>query len=305
MAKKVIRNFSTLTEFVEFAIGKSDMPSDMRSSRRTEGTGSGAWYGSPDFSAAEGMSFNWKEGADRVNKLKAKVSLGNIRKEKEVIATRKAPGRINMGRAMQGHPYAFQRVVDSDRDTTGSARNVVDIFINACISGGVKPKVIEARGAAMLALAEALEQRGKRVRITVGMANNGGCGIDYQIVVKQAGQPLNLNSVAFAVAHPSFFRRFIFSAMERESAEVRSSVGVGGGYGYVGEFKADVLPANVIYMGGADFRDTDKWNDVGYVESWIIEQMQAQGNSRLTESVRWLPVNAGGTPNQFIQDWHY
>lgn len=277
MPKRVKRDFGSLTEFVGFALGNSDMDTNWRSSRRDERTSGGGWYGSPNMAAAEAMAFNWPDGADRVNKLRAKVSLGNIRKEKTVVPIRKAPGRIDMGRVMQGHPYAFQRVLDSDRDTVGASRNVVDIVLNACVSAGVQPKVIEARGAAMLALAEALEQRGKRVRITVGMANDGGCGIDYKIVVKQPGQPLNLNSVAFAVAHPSFFRRFIFSAMETESEAVRNSVGVGSGYGYVGEFKREELPANCIYMGGADFRRSTEWNDPGFVQGWIVEQCREQG----------------------------
>lgn len=277
MPSKVKREWNSLSEFVEFALGDSEVESSWRSSRRADyGSGDG-WYGTPNIQAAESMAFNWPDGAKRVNKLRAQVSLGNIRKAKEVVSIRKAPGRINMGRVMQGHPYAFQRVVDSDIDVTGVSRNVVDIVINACVSAGVKPKVIEARGAAMLALAEALEQRGKRVRITVGMANNGGCGMDYKIVVKQPGQPLNLNSVAFSVAHPSFFRRFIFSAMEREAADVRASVGIPGGYGYVGEFKADDLPANCIYMGGADFRVSTKWNDPGMVQEWIKDECRKQG----------------------------
>lgn len=275
--KKVERNFESLTEFINFAMGESEMSTGQRSSRSSERSYGGGFYGTPDFKSAEGMAFNWPEGADRVNKMRARVSLGDIRRQKEILATRKAPGRIDMGRAMMGHPYAFQRVIDSDRDEAGSARNVVDIVLNACVSAFVSTETIEARGAAMLALAEALEQRGKRVRITVGMANESGCGIDYRIVVKQPGQPLNLNSVAFAVAHPSFFRRFVFSAMETEKASVRSSVGVGVGYGRVGEFKRDTLPDNAIYMGGADLRRTDQWNDPAYVQEWIKGQMREQG----------------------------
>lgn len=278
-ASKVEREFKTLTEFVEFALGETDAPMSSRSSRTQERGGRG-FYGSASMSAAEGMAFNWPDGAERVNRLRAKVSLGNVRKEKTVVPIRKAPGRIDMGRVMQGHPYAFQRVVDSDHDTAGSSRNVVDIFLNCCVSAFVSTDTIEARGAAMLALAEALEQRGKRVRITVGMANEKGCGIDYKVVVKQAGQPLNLNSVAFAVAHPSFFRRFVFSAMERESVEVRRSVGIaeqGFGYGKVGEFDLDKLPKNVIYMGGADLRRSDQWNRPEYVQEWIKETMRGQG----------------------------
>lgn len=281
MPEKVVRTWGDLTEFVEYALGESEAPIGTRSSRTEEVAGTRrGFYGSPNMGAAEGMAFNWKEGADRVNKLRAKVSLGNIRKEKTVVALRKAPGRIDMGRVMQGHPYAFQRAVDSDNDAKGMSRNVVDIVLNACASAAVDTKTIEARGAAVLALAEALEQRGKRVRITVGMANDRGCGLDYRIVVKQPGQPLNLNSVAFCVAHPSFFRRFIFSAMEREPREVRASVGIadqGWGYGTVGEFKADTMPPNVIYMGGADFRRSTQWNDPAYVQEWIKETMRGQG----------------------------
>lgn len=273
--KKVTREWSTLTDFVEYAIGPTDMPMGDRTSRNPDFGGDNGWFASPTFESAEGMAFNWPDGADRVNRLRAKVSLGNIRKQKTVVPMRKAPGRIDITRALQGHPYAFQRVVDGDEDAKGTSRNVVDILINACVSGGVNSSIIEARGAAMLALAEALEQRGKKVRITVGMANNGGCGIDYKIVVKQPGQPLNLNSVAFAVAHPSFFRRFIFSAMERESAAVRRSCRIGNGYGYVGEFTG--YDAKTIYMGGADFRRSTQWNDEGFIRQWIIEECAKQG----------------------------
>lgn len=277
--KKVDRSFASLTEFVNFAMrepeGEQNRSTSARSSRTTSMS---EWYGTKSFSEASDMAFNWPDGADRVNRLRAKVSLGNVQRVKVVVPQRKAPGRIDMGRVMQGHPYGFQRVIDGEEFKQGQSRNVVDILINACVSAGVDANVIEARGAAVLALAEALEQRGKRVRITVGMANNRGCGIDYRVVVKQPGQPLNLNSVAFAVAHPSFFRRFIFSAMETESASVCKSVGIGAygyGYGMVGEFRD--VPKDTIYMGGADFRRSTQWNDTGYVQTWIKDTLREQG----------------------------
>lgn len=277
----VDRTWNTLTEFVEHAVGPSDMAEFARSSRREE-SGSRGWFQSANFADAQGLAFNWPEGADRVNRLRALVSLGNVRPNKTVEATRKAPGRIHMGRVMAGNPYGFVRTVDAPDLTKGSARNVVDILVNACVSSGVSTETIEARGAAMLALAEALEQSGKRVRITVGMANEGGGGRQskakgmlYRIVVKQPGQPLNLNSVAFAVAHPSFFRRFIFSAMERENETVRRANNIGGGYGYVAEFPD--VPKGTIYMGGADLRRSTQWSDPEFVKGWIREKMREQG----------------------------
>lgn len=72
------------------------------------------------------------------------------------------------------------------------------------------------RGAAVLSLADTLERRGFSTELRiVGNSQAGGQAFRYSIVYKRAGEPLDIDRAAFAIAHPSSMRRLAFAILEQ------------------------------------------------------------------------------------------
>lgn len=269
---KVTRSWDSLSEFVDYAAGASDMDDMHRTSRRSGGEYTG-FHGSKSFAVAEGLAFRWDEGAERVEKFRARFNLKGQKPRRETVMREQGPGVVNMGNFLAGHPQPYA-VIKDRADMRNGKGKIVKVMLNVCVSGGVSTKTIEQRGAATLALCDALERAGRRTEIYVAMANVvGKSRIEYVIRVKAAHQKFNLHSLAFAVAHPDMFRRFIFSAMERENADVRSRFNVGGGYGRVGEMENR---AEFVYIGGAHLYSMN-WDSAPAVDRWIKAEMEKQG----------------------------
>jgi hypothetical protein len=57
----------------------------------------------------------------------------------------------------------------------------------------------------------------------------------YEIKAKASDEPFDIDKLAFICAHPAFFRKLVFCAMEHENSNFRSKHGItsGGGYGRV------------------------------------------------------------------------
>ncbi|TXH55764.1 MAG: hypothetical protein E6Q97_08100 [Desulfurellales bacterium] len=97
------------------------------------------------------------------------------------------------------------------------SKPVINLIVNVCCSGSVKAASFAAYGAAVAALIDQLENEGHRVELDV-VGVNGHSGKGRSICgwkVKRAGDALDLNAVAFSIAHPAAFRRIMFAMLER------------------------------------------------------------------------------------------
>jgi hypothetical protein len=93
---------------------------------------------------------------------------------------------------------------------------IVRIDYNISVSGSVSPKSIMLRGAAVLSLCNTLENKGYSCEIRIfDICSSGNDTFRYSIVFKRAGEPLDLDRAAFALAHPSTLRRFGFALQEQ------------------------------------------------------------------------------------------
>jgi len=97
-----------------------------------------------------------------------------------------------------------------------SAQPIVRIDYNNWISSSVTPRDMILRGAAVLSFANSLEQRGQQTELRIvgnSQANNQTFRIS--IIYKPAGETLDLDRAAFAIAHPASLRRLAFAIMEQ------------------------------------------------------------------------------------------
>lgn len=117
---------------------------------------------------------------------------------------------------------------------------VADIIINIGQHAYVDKAQIINRGAAILAAVEALRSHGYSIGIVAVERCKSSNSYTSErkimqniIPILSPGEPVNVDTLAFSMMHPSFLRRLLFAANEEESEGVRREFGyyTHGGYG--------------------------------------------------------------------------
>lgn len=175
--------------------------------------GRNKWNGGTYESATKKLTTGWTEGAVRVAKVRAELndSVEQIVAEnKDAIHFDTEGTWADIGRLATGEPECCGFF-----DQGGSSK-VVKIIANICVSASVSTETMFARGAATCAAVDILEALGYRVELVVaiGMAGYDAERKDVQAVLKSADQPVDSDRIAYALCHPSFFRRLMFMVME-------------------------------------------------------------------------------------------
>ena len=94
---------------------------------------------------------------------------------------------------------------------------IVKFLINSSVSCSVKANIIANRGAAVAALVDQIESSGARCEIWVTFATaTGGKFYAPLVCAKQAGDVLDIDTVAFSMGHPSMLRRVLFGIVEND-----------------------------------------------------------------------------------------
>jgi hypothetical protein len=195
MAKRYI--FDSLTAFLETAklgtaIGKAVY---------SEG-----WAGQDAKTYAEALKlaeYGWPDGRKEVRAIADNLSLADKVHRQEIVYD--VVGDCwDMGKAVAGEPECAMSFEDYPEEQNGL--NIVKIIVNTAFSGGIDESIIRARGAAILALLEALETAGKRLELWAIFSENNG--YDVRVCVKHSDETAQDDLIAFALAHPSFSRRF-------------------------------------------------------------------------------------------------
>lgn len=276
MTSKVhVREFKSLADFLDLC----ESPTDFPASRRSSLSGDSSFTGTATFDEAIDLAFGWKKGADRIEKMAARIKPRNQKNRFEAKAREAGPGVVSMGAFNAGHPQPYVVLEESNAVKAGRGK-IVKVVVNISASAGVNKSTIERRGAAILSLVSALEKAGRRVEVEVVEATGAGWNrnskelLVYRVSVKKPQQKLNLYSIAFAIAHPSMLRRFIFSAMEHESDALRRKFGVGSGYGMPADIPAE--SRGDIYLGAMKGWDS-VWESDTAAEGWVKAQAEAQG----------------------------
>jgi len=183
----------------------------------------------------------WEEGLEKVAEISETIS--NTVKQQLPEMTFQydvTGGMVDVGTMMSGVPECMLNF--NEQET--SATKYVELHFNASVSGGVSTNVIENRGAAMMALIDALETMNYRTKVVMHDTAVGGVSMNHQYTLKEYDEPLERDRMAFMCLHPSSLRRLGFRLMEFACTEFRKATNVkrNGGYG----MPAHELPARIF-----------------------------------------------------------
>jgi len=271
---KTVYTFNDVVDYADSALnGDTDCPPGDRKSRNL--TETQRWdYESGFDGAVELARTGWAEGRERVEEQAMRFRDDVVRDHEETFA-RPATVRafagpmVNIGRYIAGAPDAMLT-----RKRTEMESPVIDILCNVAASGSIGAETYFTRGAAVAALADLLELTGRRVRVRTIMAvKTGQHSMEIYATIKGPGDPLQMDALAFTLAHPAYMRRLGFSIMEQAPMSVRRAIGIGdGGYGY--GTPTDVENTADIYM-PCILSSTD-WSESKAI-NWVREQLMQLG----------------------------
>ena len=219
----------------------------------------------------------WPEGTERVNRLVSTLvdSVGSKMITEEWSADTEGAA-LDIGLYCAGEPEHW--ITPTPRATDMPSGAVCVLTINGAASHTVTADVLEARGSALAALAMLLEKAGRptEIRLIYSLGDRSDAHCSLSIILKQPGQPLDIDRVTFACAHPAAFRRIGFGVQETLGDAVRKQFGFesGGGYGAMAAAPASMLgdihiPAAV----GSDMQ----WQSADAAEKWLTKHLAAQG----------------------------
>lgn len=221
------------------------------------------------------LRHGWREGSMQMRELHAKVwdTVSRILPG-EAINHDVSGFAVDVGRAVNGEPEDMLCF-----DLQEAPRKTIDIMLNCSVSGGVNKSRIIRRGAAVAALVDAMESQGVNVNLTVveNCRGSGGATTQINVHVKKPEEPLDMDKVAFALAHPSWLRRFVFAFQERQPKKYRDTFGAyeNSGYGIPNEVPVEDR-GEAIYIGKMHLDEFGDKSDEEVIE-WVKEELVKQG----------------------------
>lgn len=189
----------------------------------------------------------WPEGAARVKELVAECDgiVSEVRAKMQTVEFDVMGQWLDVGRYLTGEPEVFGEMVETQQD---AGSKIVRIEVNLATSAHFKPDQFFARGAAACVLADLIEASGRRCELygVLRHVDSYGGKIDLRVrvLVKAAHEPLDMNRLAAAFAHASFYRRALFSLCNEQGQNL--------GACYPEPFKMEGAPPEQIEEFGAD-----------------------------------------------------
>lgn len=266
--------FDGYQAMIDFADSSARM-----SDRRSRDLGRASWSGTGTWAeAVELARHGWADGAAAIKREADKMAdlVRPKGRQLEAAYSVVGPGVLDMGRYVQGHPEPWIAWQESERVAETPGRGVLRIAVNIGASGQESTVSMFTRGATVAALVDALEIDGYRCEVSICSYNTdkaqNRAAILMTATVKAADQPLEMETLAFALAHPASQRRINFGVREHAPSDVRTAMGITrtGVYGYSRDLPYSVRGEFDIYVGTRLGLHTD-------MTEWVCEQLDAQG----------------------------
>lgn len=193
--------------------------------------------------------------------------------------------------------------VDIDRYIDGELECMVDevyreepregrvftLVVDSTLAWHVTADEALRRGAALCALVEAFAMLGYELEVigewTLGSQQQNNYTTKYSVTCpfNKAGEPIDIDTMMFALGHSDWFRRIGFALGEGQ-ADIRKRIGFqpGGGYGLANQgshFYERLGASSVVSIAGMTGVSVDP-------VKWILEQLDEQGVINMDE-VKW------------------
>ena len=245
-------------------------------STRSSRKGSDSWSGGSFSEAMKLAKYGWRDGAKDIRKAFAdlpspSLSAGNAWRHDYYGE------RIDMARFSYGDDACFRTRSGSDR---GRAK-LVRILVPMAYPCHTSDTDVVNRGSAIISVVDALEMTRRTVELVCCYSSTSagsrkptsGFHMNHAVVVKQAGQPFDIERLAFFVSHTASLRRIGFALMESVAEAEQSH---SGGYGYRCNIHPDDLSMNTIALpelhGG-------KWSTPAKARETLASIVREQGHA--------------------------
>ena len=264
--------------------GFSDLAKSANERRDKEGSSSKTydkdWYASDNFDHASSLLVDGWDGPTReIMSITDSVreTVGEVVKPLIQFAMDVYAPRVDIGMWATGDPNCFIQCYEEDGLRP---ERFVRLLIDSTFSAMVSPNDIITRGAAVIALCDALNLCGYSTEVFTVCAVSSGKDKCFSIIpVQTAGQPWDVRSAIMPLAHPSFLRRMHFGIIEGGGAQVIKKFGSGNGYGTpCGVSKGDRADELV---GGADIILSGQKGSISDIvrdpSAWVVSQLKKCG----------------------------
>lgn len=204
----IYRLFDNLDEFWNFANKESNAYYNASRDNPTEWNGDITWE-----EACHLSKYGWVDGLKEIEKFISEIDteLKSINIKREVIFDDNGFA-VDVGRYLSSEPECFYNHYINYDEKIGK---VYKIVCSISVSAAIDPYVIIQKGAITACLIDTLERMGNRVELILNECTSsydGNC--EYDIIVKKAGESLQLIDLTFSLIHPAMLRRMVFSANE-------------------------------------------------------------------------------------------
>jgi len=198
--------------------------------------GNESWAGTKTFGESLDLARKgWSEGLETIKAMSEEIwKVVGQEIKKQTFQYDVCGDVVDVDRYLSGEP---ENMIQFTEEQAVGHGKIIKIWVNTVASVGVTKETMFYRGAAVVALVDALEKLGFSCEVsTIDAISERWSGdknvLRYNVLLRGAGEALDLDRLAFALANASWLRRLIFSAMEQESPALRRMFGIGmGTYG--------------------------------------------------------------------------
>ena len=215
----------------------------------------------------------WSKGAEKAREYSGRVS-ETIQTQHVNRGTWKKTftgGAVRVPAYLQGRPDCFLRYKQV-RET----KFITLVFVGGA-SGGVDTDTMITKGALVASTVDLLEARNIRVKVILaygsahGFVNDPSSNVgEVYVTLKEHNESVDLDRLAFWLAHPSAMRRIRFAFYETlEDSNVRTA-GNGSGHSTDVSFQGDV------YVGKSHLSDST-WSSLERSAAYVKQVLAAKG----------------------------
>lgn len=237
--------------------------------------------------ACDTMVSGYDDNLPKITAIRDKVRerVGSIDTSVWAMESNVVGRRVDVGAYMAGSPLCFYDFVE---DTERRATKFVRILVDTTFSALVPADQIATRGAAIVALCDTLNLCGYTTEVWAVSTNGGSfrsMGGEKELAillpVQRVGEPWDVRSAMFPLAHGGFLRRLVFGVMESMSRAERDMFGVASGWGYGSVIQCRKGSLADLHCGGADLICTTYEGDISAIVrdpvEWVLTQCKNVG----------------------------
>lgn len=262
-----IESFDSLYDMAKFA----------KANKRPESSESGSesFTGSASLKDAADLAIKgWDECRPQVDALLSDLQdrINNVMSDHYVVQHDVSGADVDMGMFMAGEPECMMQFVSEPQARMG---RVVKVLVNGVTNASTDPNNIIKRGVSVLALVNTLHLMGVGIELWFESCITGTDRKAYSTCVKlhDSSQPLDIDNVMFALAHPSMLRRLVFSVQEQSKFQMQQNAHRGSGYGSCTDLNLGKFIDFDVTVERLKYSDETTNNPLG----WIVDKVTGLG----------------------------